>query len=369
MTKRRATSPSASTDRFFVKELSGETPPSFATMQRLYRLASELYGHRPWDLLDEEELVLVKNAAMGETIYGSVMGAIGEVFAIQAYIGDESYRLFRAVEADEISDHLEFFGGLHSISVEFVPMSELEPQDQRLLVALGHPLHGKKAAPIFRAIRPGYQPWFVTEEEASALVECLSALLLICSIVSGNEEIDYWGREDWYPLVERVGGEEPTFQYAVGLVHAPVPAMPSLDPASLSDAQLQQIRGRDYPVGGVIELDSFFSGGAIGERHERKFWTRTAMAVDAKTGIVFPPEVFPPDVPVGNALLGALTKAIQTTRSLPREIKVQSRRYKDCLTPVAQILGCQIKTASRLPALAEARDSLRQMMRMGGPMN
>ena len=69
-------------DRCFVRELAGETAPSFSTMERLYGLASELYGLRPWRLIDESQLILVRDSASGEVCYCSVMGMLGEVYSI-----------------------------------------------------------------------------------------------------------------------------------------------------------------------------------------------------------------------------------------------------------------------------------------------
>jgi len=43
-------------DRWFVKELAGENPPSFSTLKILYELAAKLYALRPWHILDENEL-------------------------------------------------------------------------------------------------------------------------------------------------------------------------------------------------------------------------------------------------------------------------------------------------------------------------
>src|ERR1039458_2337582 len=60
---------------------SGETPPSFPAMERLYRLGSDLYGLRPWRVLDEDNLIVVRDSVTGELCYCSVMGALGEVLS------------------------------------------------------------------------------------------------------------------------------------------------------------------------------------------------------------------------------------------------------------------------------------------------
>jgi hypothetical protein len=54
-------------------------------------------------------------------------------------------------------------------------------------------------------------------------------------------------------------------------------------------------------------------------------------------------------------------KAIETSHALPREIRVQSRKFKDCLEPISEAGGFPIKVVDSLPALAEARGELLRM--------
>lgn len=362
MPRQRANSASGNPDRFFVKELLGETPPSFSTMDRLYGLAAKLYALRPWHVLDENELVLIRDSATGETCYCSVIGALGEVLAMHAYIGTESYRLFRKILDGEITGAGEFFAAQHSVYVEFVPRADLDGQDRKLLTALGHSFRAAKASPIFRTIRPGFHPWYVTEEEGQLLAECMRAVILIGSAVSVQADLKYWNRADTYPMVSLVDGEEGEPRYLVELAEAALPSEPPLSPVRLGAEQLRQLRDRDHAVRGVMELDYFPSGAMIGKKHERRACVRVALAVDADSGILFPPELAPPGVSAGDALAAALTKAIETSRALPREVRVQKREFKDCLSPIAKVCGFPIKVVGSLPALAEARGQLLRML-------
>jgi hypothetical protein len=66
MPKKRTASAPVPPERCFVKELAGETPPSFPAMERHYRLASDLYGLRPWRVLDEDNLIVAHDSVSGE---------------------------------------------------------------------------------------------------------------------------------------------------------------------------------------------------------------------------------------------------------------------------------------------------------------
>jgi len=362
MTGRRANHISSKPAQYFVRELSGERPPTFSLLERLYGMASELYALRPWHLLDERNLVVVRDTAIGETCYCSVMGALGEVFAMHAYIGTESYRLFRKMAAGEITDAGEFFASQHSVYVEFVPGADLDGPDRTLLAALGHLVRRAKASPIFRAIRPGFHPWFVTEEEAQTLEECMRAVIVVCSATSTQADVKYWDQTDTYPAVSRLDAATSEPRYRIELIKTMLPSEPPLPRVQLGEEQIRQLRSHDHAASGVMELDCFLSCAVIGKKSERKACPCIALAVDADSGIVFPPELASPSVSAGDVLAMALLKAIQTGRALPREIRVRSGRFKDCLAPLSELCGAPIRVVGSLPALEEAREQLLRMM-------
>jgi len=277
MPRKPADSAPVPPDRYFAKELAGETPPSFVAMERLYGLASELFSLRPWRLLDEDNLIVVRDSASCELCYCSVMGALGEVLSMHAYIGAEGLRQFRKIEAEEITDPGEFLASMHCFYVEFVRRAELERQDRELLAALGHPRGRGLASPIFRAIRPGFHPWFITEEEARTLAECIRAVIVVCSAVASQKKVKFWDQAGTYPMVTREEGAEP--RYHIELVKTSLPAEPPIPPVRLEEEALQQLRGQDYAVRGVMELDHILSGAAVGKKNERKACASFALAV------------------------------------------------------------------------------------------
>jgi hypothetical protein len=357
MPKKRTASAPVPPERCFVKELAGENPPSFQTMERLYRLASDLYGLRPWRVLDEDNLIAVRDSVTGEVCYCSVMGALGEVLSMHAYIGAEGLRQFRKMEAEEIADPGEFFASTHCVYVEFVPRAELQRQDRELLAALGHPQGRGLASPIFRTRRPGFLPWFVTEEEARTLAECIRAVIVVCAAVACQKSMKFWELADTYPMVIRAEGAEP--RYHVEMFHSILPPEPPVTPARLAEETLLAVRAQDYAVRGVMELDITYSGAAIGKKGERNACASIAIAVDAESGMVLAPEVTDASVAPGNTLATVFIKTIEANRTLPKEVRVRSQRLKDCIAPLLNSFGVTVRVASRLPASDEARSHLR----------
>jgi hypothetical protein len=325
-------------------------------MERLYGLASDLYGLRPWRVLDEDNLIVIRNSVSGELCYCSVMGALGEILSVHAYIGEMGLRQFRKMQAEENADPGEFLASTHCVYVEFVRKAELLRQDRELLAALGHPQGRGLASPIFRTMRPGFLPWFVTEDEARTLAECIRAVIVVCAAIASQEKVKFWEQEDTYPMVSRVEGAEPRYQ--VDLVKTVLPAEPPIMTVQLEEELLRQLRSQDYAVRGVMELDYIHTGAAIGKKGERSACASIALAVDAQSGIVLAPDATDSSIAAGDALAKVFLKAIQASRILPKEVRVRSQKLKDCLAPLMESFSVTVRVTNRLPASDEARSSL-----------
>ena len=332
-------------------------------MCRLYELASRLFSLRPWQFLDESQLIAVRDSGSGEFCYCSVMGALGQVYAIHGYIGSQGLRAFRRLEAEELTEPGEFFAIMHSVYVEFVPRSELEKQDRELLKMLDHPTGRDVAAPIFRAHRPGFQPWFVTAAEADTLAECLHAVIVVASAAARQKEVRFWDKVDTYPIVTRVEGTEPRDQ--IDVLEFRLPPAPSIPPASLDQKSLEALRGHDHAVRGTMELDHIFSGAPIGKKNERKACASIALAVDADSGVVYAPEISDASVARADILASVFFKAVQSSRTLPQHVRVRSQELKDGLVPLMQSFGIKVQVAKQLPASDLARAHLLNFLERG----
>ena len=348
-------------DHCFVKELPGENPPSFSALETLYELTGHFFGLHPWELLDDSQLILVRDSVSGELCYCSVMGALGQVYSMHAYIGPESYRLYHKIAAEKLTDPGEFFAMQRSVYVEFVPRKELERQDRELLVWLGHPQGKGVRAPIFRSIRPGFHPWFVNAEEAQTLAECLRAVVVICSAVAGGKRAKFWDREEVYPMVSHVEGGENG--YRIEQVKANVPGESPAVPALVDEQTMQKLRTQDYPIRGAMELDLVLTGAPIGKKNERKACACIALAADAASGIVYPPDLTASGgAAAADSLAKAFFNAVQMNRALPREVRVRNERSRKSLAPLLESFGVEIRVSPKLRAVDEARSHLLQFL-------
>ncbi len=348
--------------RFFEKELTGAQAPSFDTMSLLFARAAELLSREPWDLLEEDNLVLFEEPGAPDTCFCSVMGAARQAMIVQVYIGARSYFWFQKMHAGELTTVGEFFAHQYSVYVDFSDLAGLTPPDRQLARIMRHPLSRNTVAPIFRTIRPGYHPWYVTETEARILAAGLEAVMVVCELLEKNEDTDFWKVENSYPFVALEGESGSLNEFSVKLMEAPreavaIPKMPELD-----QPRIQAILSQHLPCEGVVEVDQFYSAGTIGAKYERKACIRVGLAVDAKTAFAFPPEIGAPEKSTGDLLAEVVLKAIECKRALPAEIQVREPEFRIMLDRLAQALGVSVKVKKSLPALDFAKSELQAMM-------
>lgn len=349
------------TPHFFAKQLPGEDALTHATAEKLFELAEEIYAARPWKRMGDTDLVVVKEPGSRQMCYCCVMGELGQVYAVHVYRGPESYRLFKRIASDATIGIGDFYGSQNSVSLQFLPSSELTAADKELARAFGHPLLKGLAAPQFRAIRPGYYPWYVTESEAKVLALCIDSVLAFCEELERTPGKQYWAHEDVYPEV--VWRKRSYF--TVDRALAQVEPAPPPEPVTLDEERLTKLQKRDYLMHGTLEVDHFYTGLPIGKKQERKGCLRAVMAIDAETPFLYAAEVVGPSESAGQFLTRIMMKTIETAKFIPAEIRVRDENARLLLSPLAARLGFAVNVKESLPVLEIAKQDL--LKTMGDP--
>lgn len=347
---------------FFQKQLQGEEPLGLATAERLFSLGAAINSISPWRFLADQDLFLLRDPKSQEMCYCSVMGAMGQVFSLHVYVGDESYRFFRRLSSGAAVTPEEFLASQKGVSVEFVRLSELTPPDRELLKCLGHPLQRGCVAPIFRALRPGFHPWYVTEGEGSLLAECMLALIAFCQAFSSGKGTSFWSEEDVYPLLAPVAREGSKSAYAIQKLRVPEPLPPAPEHAVVDEDRVRKILGKDPTLRGCLEADFFLALGKIGEKNQRKSCICMGMVADADSGFLFRPELAVASQPGSKVLASALLNAIDDSKCLPAEVHVRKEEFKIMLDSLTRQLGVPIKVVKSLPSLDRAKRGVLGMM-------
>ena len=347
------------TRQFFSTQLSGETPLSFETAKLLYHLSIAMHALKPWEFIDDQDLILLEDIESGEICYCSIMGVLSGALTFQVYVGAESYRFFRKIVNGVPVTPVDFFASVRGVSVEFINAKGRTPPDRELLDAFGHPKKRGTSAPVFRAQRPGCHSWYPTEDEGKLLLRCLNTTLAFCLHVEEaieRDEIDYWEEEGVFPFLTPDPDQKTVQQFKVRFVKAYEPPMIAPQPEELDGNLIAGIVGENLPKSGSLEVDHFFAGAMIGKKDERKSYMRMVMVVDAASGFAFQPELGMLDDSTGRLLVRALLGAMRDGRCIPTEVRVNRKEIKILLGPLSAKLGFDVRVAKSLPMLINLRD-------------
>ena len=348
--------------RFFERELKGDIAPSFQSIRALYQRAAQVHMRAPWNDLQEGDLVVFQEPVANEQCFCSVMGALGEMRMFQAYVGASSYFWFRELHDGGQVVVGDFYAYQRSVFVQYVPIKELDATDRELLKAMQHPLAKGTVAPIFRTIRPGYHPWYVTENEARILTAALEAVLALCDLMDKDPDLDPWDTADIYPFVKLEEAKDGRQAYLVSEVEAPRPTLTMPAPPVPDTRRIQIIIDRKLPSKGILEVDHFYTLSMIGEKHARKACMRIALAIEAKTALALPPQVSTPEESTGEILQRLVLGAIEASAAIPSKIYVRDREYKSLLAPLARALDFEIAVKKSLPALDFCKSEMQAML-------
>ena len=154
-----------------------ENPPTIDEWRELYESAVRVKELAPWGWMTEADVFGVQNPETDELGFVSVMGMLGEHYAMSLYLGPKG--LYEFWEFEEIG-HLASPEGLLEIpqlQASFENRDELHKKDREVIKGLGLKFRGRHAWPMFRSYRPGFAPWFLEAEEARFLRYALDQLV------------------------------------------------------------------------------------------------------------------------------------------------------------------------------------------------
>jgi len=244
-----------------------------------------------------------------------------------------------------------------------LPSKELTEPDKLLARAFGHPATKGLAAPQFRAIRPGYHPWYLTENEGIVLAKCMDSVLEVCACLAKSPAIQYWQHEESYPEV--VWSSNHRYRILPRRYPEPPPCPP--EPAVLEEERLARFSKEDHAVTGILEIGHVYTGIPIGKQDERKGCLRAAVVAEAEMGFVHAIEVADPSESLGNHLVRTMLTALERGKFVPMEVRVNSENFRLLLSLLGERLGFPVRIMKELSTVdLIATDLLRKM---GDPGN
>ena len=335
--------------------------PTTAEWKRLYELAGKLKELAPWQWMDETEIFGVENPDTKEIGFVSPMGMLGEHLSVGVYLGAEGlYGFWDFQEAGLEAEPFALFE-IPQLQVSFEDRERLEKQDRDVIKKLGLKFRGAQNYPLFRSIRPGFMPWFITSEEARVLICAIEQTLEVAPRVRENPNvlIDESDTENEVCLVRVAEKKNGKIIWRDEIREIPPPEKEFI--IKIPQALVDELKAFPQVKNFVLEIDLFYAPTPVGEKGKRPYIPKMLMLADGRNGMIAGFQLIQPKedalenyTEIGRHVFGSLQKL----NARPHEIRVGSDVLFDLLKGLNQQLNIKLRQTEDLRAIEAAKQGL-----------
>jgi len=183
-----------------------ELQPTLEDWRRLYQAAKRIRELAPWEWMAETDVFAVQDPESNELGFVSVMGELGEHFAVAVYLGPQALSDFwHFQEIADFTSPWTIFELAH-LQVSFEHRDNLRKKDRNIIKKLGFKFRGPRAWPMFTSYRPGFLPWDLEAWETRLLTHALEQTAEVALCFKDDSSILDTGDNNQY--LTRVPHEE-----------------------------------------------------------------------------------------------------------------------------------------------------------------
>lgn len=333
--------------------------PSLEEWQRLYGLMAQIKELAPWEWMEESDIFGVQIPETEELGFVSVMGALGEHFAVAVYQGAKGLGGFWNMQLQGPKLTPEFVLQIPQLQASFEDREMITKEERDIMKALGLKYRGTNAWPQFRSYRPGCFPWHIEKNEASVLNNALEQLLQVAPRF--KEDPDLFEpteiEHDYLVRVQNAGKWEDRVK------HIAFREERTLE-LQMNEEALEHLR-KLMPGKLTLEIDLHMMDEPLQEKpKERPYFPFMLMLADHDSGMILGFDLLTPLPSLEDmwSEVPALVVEKLAEGFPPKEIQVKDDMLYLLLQPVAGELGIRIRKQSRLKMIDHARQELQNFM-------
>ena len=331
-------------------QMSNEESISQQEWATLFDAAMAFKNLKCWEWMYDHDVFGIQNPETGEIGYCCVMGQLGEVLALNVYLGAKGFASYRQLQelAQPAASGYALGPPLLSsqlcVMASFEDRAELHAQDLRLIKDLGLKFRGKKAWPLFQSYQPGYLPWFLTSAEAQFLTVALQQAIHVAEKTRVNPHLlDSSDKGKPKILVRR----HENGQWSEVWEDPPSYEAPAIIPI-VNDLQLAQLKKANFLHKGTWATDCVMLPMPVREGTRPYF--PYVFPVFSSEGMALGMEMFKSEE-IESALPQAFMNILETVQALPQTLQVGSEQTCTLLEPIARKLKIPLQRVESLPAL------------------
>ena len=324
-------------------------PPSLPEWRKLYESAMEFKKLGPWEWMHDSDIFGVKNPANGEIGYCCIMGNLGEHYALSVYLGTEGLEgYFSLLNNEGLEDPKTMILSQKFLMISFEDRKYLAKNDLDIIKNLGLKFRGRNSWPLFRSYIPGYQPWFLTADEAEFLNIAIEQAMDVAKRFEKDED-----------LLESVDNET----YLVRVAESSVWKDKWLSPEAYSkpkilpepdEKPLEKLKNLK-PGKMILEVDYFYVEQGVRENNERPYYPNMLLWADHKTGLLLNFSLEKSDQ-ILTGFVDNFIKVCEILKFMPVFILFRRNDLLELFKPWAGSRGIRVELVNNLEAIDESRN-------------
>ncbi len=337
-----------------------ETQPTLDEWRALYAAADQIKALAPWEWMFENQVFGVQDPLDHTLGFISVMGTLGEHFAVAVYLGSKGLSGFMAMQNAGPNISPEMVLEVPQLQASFESRDDLEKEDREVMKQLGLKYRGANNWPMFRSYRPGFFPWMINADEARLLTLALQQLLDVAPRLRQNPGMIHQAGSANF-LIRKARQESGRFVWEDHFEPLPPPA-PTEIPIPIEKHHLDALEGARI-IENVLQVDLFMLPMPTREKGERPYFPYQLLIVDKDSGYILHQDLFPPE-PTLEAMWGQvivrMVEFFGAQKVIPGQIEISSDLLMQLFQPLTKELDIKLKQKKKLPALERAKKEMLQ---------
>lgn len=324
-----------------------DNKPTDQQLKELYQAASDFKRAQPWKNLYDADIICVENPKDRTMGYCSVMGRGGEHYALGVYLGDEGILGFYDMleKADTIPPH-QALHYQNCLMCSFEDRDQLSNEDRKQIKAIGLSFRGRNAWPMFRRFEPGYNPWFINEDECIFLTHALRQTLFVATnVMTGQLKMDM---EQGKTIVRYSEEKDDELEWYSKEVQLTIPTV-TYNPVVINDDMIIHKIKKAGSMGNIsLQVDTCYMPYPVQEnRNERPYFPRVVIVAEQNSRSIIDFEMYQNIRDDANFALNKLV-GIFLENGTPKEILVRNEAMVAILDDFCKKTGIKLKTVKRL---------------------
>lgn len=326
--------------------------PSLDVWRELYRVADGFKAIEAWTWMSDASIFGVRDPVTGTVAYCSVVGELGQLLGLVAYLGAEGLRsLNQTLAGDDDYNDINMGKDMKCLVATFQGRRDLDKPDLEVIRKLGLSFRGKHNWPVFRSYEPGFLPWYLTEDQAVFLTFILQQAVDVCLRAKDDADLLSSCQEGLYlvRVADRHGEEtvwEDQWLRPEQLAEEDLGPMVHID-----ELRLAKAKNASTATDAVWDADVFYAPACVGKDDTtRPYFPVMFLMIDRDTQMILATETESHDDYV-QTCVNSLINAVEKLGARPREIRVKRRIAYDLFKDVAAKLGIPIRQIPKLSVL------------------